>query len=56
MDAAFATGRPRLWSTVGAGGTNLPRVLEKIGFERHHETMDDLGRPLIYLTRQVPAP
>ncbi|MUL49798.1 GNAT family N-acetyltransferase [Mycobacterium sp. CBMA293] len=56
MDAAFATGRSRIWSTVG--GWNMPslRVLEKIGFERHHETIDDRGRPLIYLVREATAP
>ncbi|ORA32833.1 GNAT family N-acetyltransferase [Mycobacterium aquaticum] len=56
MDAAFATGRRRIWSTVGAWNTPSLRVLEKIGFERHHETVDHRGRPLIYLVRQAPSP
>lgn len=55
MDAAFATGRGRIWSTVGAWNEPSLRVLEKVGFQRHHETIDDRGRPLIYLVRQAPA-
>ncbi len=53
LDAAFATGRRRIWSTVGGWNKPSLRVLEKIGFERHHETVDDRGRPLIYLTREA---
>lgn len=39
LDAAFATGRTRIWSTVGAWNTPSLRVLEKIGFRRDHETV-----------------
>ncbi|MHA3020983.1 GNAT family N-acetyltransferase [Mycobacterium sp. BMJ-28] len=53
MDAAFATGRCRIWSTVGGWNEPSLRVLDKIGFQRHHETLDDRGRPLIYLVRQT---
>ncbi|QRY44238.1 GNAT family N-acetyltransferase [Mycolicibacterium boenickei] len=56
LEAAFATGRRRIWSTVGGWNKPSLRVLEKIGFERHHETIDDRGRPLIYLIRQAPTP
>lgn len=38
LDAAIATGRQRLWSTVGAWNIASLRVLEKIGFKRHHST------------------
>jgi RimJ/RimL family protein N-acetyltransferase len=54
MDAAFATGRSRIWSTVGAWNEPSLRVLDKLGFQRHHETVDDRGRGLIYLVRQAP--
>ncbi|WP_236735397.1 GNAT family N-acetyltransferase [Mycolicibacterium peregrinum] len=55
LDAGFATGRHRIWSTVGGWNKPSLRVLEKVGFERHHETIDDRGRPLIYLTQQAPS-
>jgi RimJ/RimL family protein N-acetyltransferase len=54
MDAAFTTGRNRIWSTVGAWNEPSLRVLDKLGFKRHHESIDDRGRPLIYLVRQAP--
>ncbi|MGA5539569.1 GNAT family N-acetyltransferase [Mycolicibacterium nivoides] len=53
MDAAFATGRRRIWSTVGGWNKPSLRVLAKIGFEHHHETTDDRCRALIYLLRQA---
>ncbi|MBS1694499.1 MAG: GNAT family N-acetyltransferase [Actinobacteria bacterium] len=53
MAAAFATGRTRIWSTVGAWNAPSLRVLDKVGFERHHETIDDRGRPLVYLVRHA---
>ncbi|MED1410993.1 MULTISPECIES: GNAT family N-acetyltransferase [Bacillus] len=43
LDAAIATGRHRLWSTVGAWNVASLRVLEKIGFKRHHSTWDERG-------------
>jgi RimJ/RimL family protein N-acetyltransferase len=54
MYAAFTTGRNRIWSTVGARNEPSLRVLDKLGFQRHHETIDGRGRPLIYLVRQTP--
>ena len=36
LGAAIATGRGRLWATVGAWNTPSFRVLEKLGFERDH--------------------
>ncbi|MFF5535988.1 GNAT family N-acetyltransferase [Streptomyces cinerochromogenes] len=53
LDAARATGRTRLWSTVRPW--NLPsfRVLEKLGFQRDHISTDDSGE-LVWLTRPLP--
>jgi RimJ/RimL family protein N-acetyltransferase len=53
VDAAIATGRKRLWSTVGAWNTPSLRVLEKLGFERDHVSTDDSGE-LVWLTRSLP--
>ncbi len=43
LEAAFATGRRRIWSTVRSW--NLPsfQVLEKLGFRRDHSTTDAGG-------------
>jgi RimJ/RimL family protein N-acetyltransferase len=54
LDAATATGRGRLWSTVGSWNTPSLRVLDKLGFERHHVTTDDRGEPVVWLTRVLP--
>lgn len=53
LDAAIATGRKRLWSTVGAWNTPSLRVLEKLGFERDHVSMEDNGE-VVWLTRPLP--
>jgi RimJ/RimL family protein N-acetyltransferase len=53
VDAATATGRKRLWSTVGPWNTPSLRVLEKLGFERHHVSSDDRGE-FVWLTRSLP--
>ncbi|SDC95422.1 GNAT family N-acetyltransferase [Glycomyces harbinensis] len=53
LDAAVATGRGRLWSTVRDWNAPSFRVLEKLGFERHHVTTDDRG-DLVWLTRTLP--
>jgi RimJ/RimL family protein N-acetyltransferase len=42
-DAAFATGRTRLWATVGAWNAPSFRVLEKLGFRRDHSETDEEG-------------
>lgn len=52
--AANATGRTRLWSTVGSWNTPSLRVLEKLGFHRDHVTMKDDGTDVVWLTRTVP--
>jgi len=53
LEAAAATGRKRLWSTVGAWNTPSLRVLEKLGFERHHVSTDGSGE-VVWLTRSLP--
>jgi RimJ/RimL family protein N-acetyltransferase len=50
--AAAATGRRRLWSTVGAWNTPSFRVLEKVGFRRHHSVSDDHGE-VVYVVRDL---
>ncbi|RCG15733.1 N-acetyltransferase [Streptomyces diacarni] len=53
LDAAVATGRRRLWSTVGAWNTPSLRVLDKLGFERDRVSMEDNGE-VVWLTRSLP--
>jgi RimJ/RimL family protein N-acetyltransferase len=43
LNAAIATGRSRLWSTVASWNAPSLRVLQKLGFERDHVTTDDDG-------------
>jgi RimJ/RimL family protein N-acetyltransferase len=52
VDAAAATGRHRLWSTVRPWNVASLRVLEKIGFRRDHTTTDELGE-VVYLVRDL---
>ncbi|NYH51444.1 MULTISPECIES: GNAT family N-acetyltransferase [Nocardiopsis] len=53
LDAAVATGRRRLWSTVGAWNTPSIRVLEKLGFGRDHVSTEDSGE-VVWFTRSLP--
>ena len=53
VDAAIATGRNRLWSTVGAWNVASFRVLEKIGFERHHSTWDEERGEIVWNVRNL---
>ena len=55
LDAAAATGRQRLWSTVGAWNAASLRVLDKLGFEHSHVTHHEHGKgTVIWLTRTLP--
>jgi RimJ/RimL family protein N-acetyltransferase len=54
LDAAIATGRTRLWSTVGSWNSASLRVLEKLGFQRDHLTTKDDGSEVVWLARQLP--
>ncbi|MFC1437353.1 GNAT family N-acetyltransferase [Streptacidiphilus sp. N1-10] len=53
LGAAAATGRKRLWATVGAWNTPSFRVLDKLGFERDHVSTEDSGE-VVWLTRSLP--
>jgi len=53
VDAAVATGRRRLWSTVGSWNTASFRVLEKIGFIRHHSTWKENGEEVVWNMRDL---
>ncbi|MDQ0930730.1 GNAT family N-acetyltransferase [Streptomyces turgidiscabies] len=52
LDAAIATGRKRLWSTVRPWNAPSFRVLEKLGFQRDHVSTEDSGE-LVWLTRSL---
>ncbi|MEY2422533.1 MAG: hypothetical protein QOI95_2600 [Acidimicrobiaceae bacterium] len=40
LDAAFDTGRRRIWATIGSRNAPSLRVAEKLGFRRDHCTAD----------------
>jgi RimJ/RimL family protein N-acetyltransferase len=48
IEAAAATGRRRLWATVGSWNIASFRVLEKIGFTRHHSTWKENGEEVVW--------
>jgi RimJ/RimL family protein N-acetyltransferase len=52
MEAAIATGRRKVWSTVRSWNTPSFRVLEKIGFEHHHSVWDENGE-LVWNVRDL---
>lgn len=52
VNAAVATGRHKLWSTVRAWNAPSFRVLEKLGFERHHSTWDESGE-IVWSVREL---
>lgn len=54
LDAATATGRTRLWSTVRTWNTPSFRVLDKLGFHRDHVAPDDGRGELVWPTRTLP--
>lgn len=54
IEAAFATGRERLWATVGSWNAPSFRVLEKHGFDAHHSRTDERGE-FIWMVRSAPV-
>jgi len=53
IEAAVATGRRRLWATVGSWNIASFRVLEKIGFIRHHSTRKENGEEVVWNMRDL---
>jgi RimJ/RimL family protein N-acetyltransferase len=51
LEAAFASGRERIWATVRSWNAPSFRVLEKLGFRRDHVTTDDDG-DLVWLVAE----
>jgi RimJ/RimL family protein N-acetyltransferase len=52
VGAVVATGRTRLWATVGSWNAASLRVLEKLGFERDRISVDEAAE-LVWLTREL---
>lgn len=52
--AAFATGRERVWATVGSWNAPSLRVLAKIGFHEHHREPRERGE-LVWMVRHAAA-
>ena len=48
LDAAFDTGRRRIWATIGSWNAPSPRVAEKLGFRLDHCTTD-VDREVVWL-------
>jgi RimJ/RimL family protein N-acetyltransferase len=51
-EAAFATGRERLWATVGIWNAPSFRVLEENGFQAHHNDYGD-GGAFVWMVRNA---
>lgn len=43
LEAAFGTGRRRIWATIGSSNAPSLRVAEKLGFRRDHCTVETSG-------------
>ncbi len=52
VDAAFGTGRRRLWSSVGDWNLASLRVLEKNGFRHDHTVTGDDGQ-IVFMVRDA---
>lgn len=55
VDAAWRTGRRRLWATVRSWNARSFRVLQKLEFERDHVSVDERGE-LVWMSRAAPLP
>ena len=51
LDAAFASGRQRIWATVRTGNVASLRVLDEVGFTRRRTTIGD-GAELVWLVAE----
>jgi RimJ/RimL family protein N-acetyltransferase len=54
IESVFATGRERLWATVGSRNAPSFRVLEKNGFSAHHSSVGERGE-YVWMVRNAPA-
>lgn len=54
VDAAWRTGRERLWTTVRATNTASLRVAAKAGFVAHHVSVDERGE-VVWSVRERPV-
>src|SRR5487761_1909970 len=54
IEAAFATGRERIWATVGSWNAPSFRVLEKNGFSAHHGGTSERGE-FVWMVRNASA-
>jgi RimJ/RimL family protein N-acetyltransferase len=52
LDAAFTTGRQRIWATLRTWNDPSFRVLDKLGFRRDRVTIDAAGE-LVWLVREA---
>jgi RimJ/RimL family protein N-acetyltransferase len=52
VEAAFATGRERLWATVGSWNAPSLRVLKENGFHAHRSGCDERGE-FVYMVRNA---
>ena len=56
MEAAFATGRTRIWSTIRPWNAASINVVEKLGFHLDHTTTDSDGEVLWFVKDGPPSP
>jgi RimJ/RimL family protein N-acetyltransferase len=54
IDAAWRTGRERLWATTRPDNRASLRVAEKLGFVAHHIAVDDRGE-IVWSVRERPV-
>ncbi len=53
LQAAAATGRQRLWSTIGTWNMPSLRVIEKLGFERDRVEVEEKAGEVAWFTRML---
>ena len=49
LDAAFETGRRRIWATIGSWNAPSLRVAEKLGFRRDHCTTEEVAGEVVWM-------
>ncbi|MFF2271775.1 GNAT family N-acetyltransferase [Agromyces sp. NPDC058136] len=53
VEAARATGRERLWATVGSWNAPSFRVLDKLGFRRERTAIDERAGEIVWTTLEL---